>query len=190
MGRLSRKSFVRRLKAKDEGAWAELVREFGSLVYGISARLGLKGEEREDHFQGTFLAALRGIGSLEDPARLAGWLARVAYTQAVDILRRRKGEASLDELERTDAVEGLVDRAEGALERLERVDEAARLLDGLASLDERCRRLLEELYLKDPGRQYAEIARVLGIPIGSIGPTRARCLQKLRRWLKRKGMGE
>jgi len=180
---MEREELLARLAAGDEAAWREFLRDYGALIYDVPSKLGLYGDDREDVFQNVCIAVYRSIGSLRDPARLATWLYGVAYRQSVNILRRRGRELPL---ETEDGVEREFPSAEPPPDHmLEDFERAGQLRDALETLDPRCRRLLTAIYLEDPAWSYNEIAERFAMPIGSIGPTRARCLKKLRDGMER-----
>lgn len=180
---MNRAELVAGLLARREDAWREFVQVYGGLIYAAAARLGLPPADREDLFQETCLTALRAIHTLQSSERLASWVYTIAYRLGIDRLRRKSEEPldaqpSMADRQATNAIDPL------ALVRLERLESIAQVHDALAQLDERCRRLLVALYLEDPPPTYDTIARREKLPIGSIGPTRARCLEKTRRLMK------
>lgn len=150
-------------------AWADLLADYERLVFSIPLRYGLAREDAADVVQLTFTELLQSLDVLRDDERLVGWLATVARRQSWRLLERRKRETAVDELP---------ERAEPDPAETWTRDEW--LYDGLLTLDERCRELIVALYLTADSPAYADVARRLGRPIGSIGPTRARCLQRLR----------
>lgn len=172
---------VERLQRQDEAAWRTFIDQYGRLIYAVGARLGLTEDERDDMFQNTCVACVRAIERLRDPAKLSGWLYGVAYRQGVDLLRRRSDAVSTDDaLPGGEVADALLVEAE-AQDRLERLEDVGRLHDALALLEERCRRLLTAVYLEEPKPSYGVISERESMPIGSIGPTRARCMEKLQK---------
>jgi len=181
---IDRAQLVHGLVAGDETAWREFVEQYGRLAYAAASRLGMTAEQSEDLFQDTCLLALESIQTLRDPGRLASWTYSIAYRRAIDALRRQRPGVALEEVDAdADAPPALVHAPEIAAE-LERLEETASLMDAMAQLDSRCRRLLEALYLETPRMGYNQLAQREGMPIGSIGPNRARCLGKLRSLLR------
>ncbi len=167
------------------GAWEEFIRRYGNLIYSTLMRLGLDPDAREESFQSAAVAIYRSMPRLRDSGRLVPWIIRIAYRQGVDQIRSRtrSKETPLDALTESSLhreAMPLGDEADPPDElrvRLERAQLAAEILEGLG---ERCRRLLTMLFCERPAPAYGEIARREGIPPGSIGPTRARCLEKAR----------
>jgi len=160
-------------------AWEALVRRHERLVYSIGRSYRLGDEDMGDVFQEVFTALLKGLPRLRDGRTLVRWLAstteRIARTTA---LRRRKEAAREDHGE--DTVERLVDHQEEVGADLERVERQHQVRLALAGVSERCRRLLEALYYEDPTPSYSELSQRLGVPVGSLGPTRARCMERLK----------
>lgn len=167
------------------GAWAELVRRHAGLVHAIARRSGLGPEDAEEVFQAAFVLAWRNLGLLDRPEAVGGWIATIARREAWRLRRRRAAEVG-----RTTGDEAAGERpAAGPLpdEALARLERRAVLERALERLDDRCRELVRLLFFEEPPPAYAEAAERLGMPIGSLGPTRGRCLEKLRRILERIG---
>lgn len=159
-----------RCRAGDARAWSELIGEYERMVFSIPRRYGLNREDSDDIVQVVFTELLQSLDSLRDDERLAGWLATVARRQSWRVIERRKRELAV-----ADVPESSHDS--DPAETWTRVEW---LYEGLLGLDERCRELLVTLYLSGEDPSYAEVARRLGRPVGSIGPTRGRCLERLR----------
>ncbi|MCA9728758.1 MAG: sigma-70 family RNA polymerase sigma factor [Candidatus Eisenbacteria bacterium] len=174
------KDLVRRLGSGDSHAWEALLEERGPLILAVGRRLGLDPEERRDLFQNVFLKVFRTLHQLEDPGRLTSWLYTIAYheglRQRANTGRSRAREAALQH-------RGEPNPSLSEVELKERLALAADLRTAIDRLDTRCAKLLLALYLEDPTPSYQQIAETLGAPIGSVGPTRARCLEKLKRLL-------
>lgn len=180
---LSDAQLIAACRAGDEAAWDALIARYERLVYTIPLRYGLTPAEADDVFQAVWLKLLGHLPRLRQPERVAAWLVTTARRECWD-RRRRAGsrrEAAIppESLPEDRWVEDL--SPEEIVMRYERSQAVRQAMD---RLEERCRRLLWYLYY-DPARpSYADIAATLKIPVGSIGPTRARCLQKLRRVLE------
>jgi RNA polymerase sigma factor (sigma-70 family) len=162
----------------DPGAWEDLVRRHERLVYAVARSYRLSDTDLGDVFQEVFAALVQGLPRLRQPRALVRWLSSTSQRIARATALRRRREQALaagpEELPRVAASEPAI----GA--DLERLEDQALVRLSLAALAPRCRRLLEALYYEDPTPAYAEIGRRLGIPVGSIGPTRARCFERLR----------
>jgi RNA polymerase sigma factor (sigma-70 family) len=170
---------VVRCAAGDARAWEALVRRHERLVYAIGRSYRLKEEDLGDVFQDVFAALVKGMPRLRDGRALVRWLAstteRIARTTA---LRRRREEAR--EHREDDAIAGLEDERGPVGSELERAEREHQVRLALGAVSERCKRLLEALYYEDPTPSYGELSQRFGVPMGSLGPTRARCVERLR----------
>jgi RNA polymerase sigma factor (sigma-70 family) len=160
----------------DQAAWNELVRRYAGLVTHVIRRYRLPPADAQDVAQLVWLRLVEHLGHLREPAALPGWLATTTRHECERHLRTTGRSIAVDPqamvLTAVDA-QAAVDAVLLATERRQV------LLDGLAELAPQQRELLMML-AADPPYAYAEISRVLGIPVGSIGPTRSRILDKLR----------
>lgn len=163
----------------DARAWEALVRRHERLVYSVGRSYRLEDEDMADVFQDVFTALLKGLPRLRDGRTLVRWLSstseRIARTTA---LRRRRDAAREDRGDVTFA--NLADAGEAVGADLEKVERQHQVRLALAGVPERCKRLLEALYYEDPTPSYTELSQRLGVPVGSLGPTRARCIQRLK----------
>ena len=179
-------ALVARCRSGDAGAWKALVERYQRLVYAIVRRIGLDNHAAADVFQTVFSRLIEHLPRIEDPTRLQAWIVTCAKREA---LRQRQLGLRTVSMSRED--EGSDDGApdweppdpspvaEEALEHLQQVN-GVRI--GLERLDERCRSLLMLVFRdEDETLSYQDVAARLGVPVGSLGPTRARCLDKLRR---------
>ena len=173
---------VARSASGDASAWDELVDRFAPLVWGIARAHRLSDSDAEDAFQATWLLLLEHIDRLTHPERLAGWLTTVARREALRIAQRSVRTLPVDEEHPALATEG-----DESLAGILSVERDAVVRRALATLPERDQALLT-LLVAEPRRSYAQIAQALDIPIGSIGPTRARSLERLRCALLATGM--
>ena len=163
-----------------QSAWNELVDRYTRLVYSIPLRVGLSAADADDVVQVVWGIVLRRLETLRDVERLSAWLIRTTYREAWRHGRRMRKHAPLDE---TLAAAEIPQNDE--LERVESQHLVRRALD---ALDEKCRALLTMLFLDANERSYEQIATELGMKIGSIGPTRARCFKRMEKILSRFGM--
>jgi RNA polymerase sigma factor (sigma-70 family) len=176
----------------DKASWEALVHRYSGLVWSVARgyRLGLA--DAADVFQTTWLRLAEHIGRISNPGQVGAWLATTARREA---LRTARGAARTIPADDAAMVAlGHVDRhspevaaldAEQARLDAERAAGAWRAFGGLSA---RCRELLRVL-IASPPPSYAEVAAALGMPVGSIGPTRARCLRRLRERLAGKVSG-
>jgi len=166
---------------KNPECWSELVRRLEPLVYSAARRIGLSLGEADDCVQETWIALYHSRHRIKDPTRIPSWLVRTASRRAVRMARRRDRDVEGVEVVETAPSLRLPD------EELERLETAALVRLALDSVEPRCRRLLHALYLAPATKKYRQISRELGIPPNSFGPTRSRCLKKLRQILKEFG---
>lgn len=181
----SDEELVRRCLAGERKAWNAFVGRFGPLVYGVALRTGLRADDAADVFQTVFAAAWRNLHVLQRPGSVSFWLARIARREAWHASRLlRPAAAEVDTAPAATPAEALPDA------ELERAEQALLVQRALGQLDARCGRLLRILFFEEQTRSYDEVARELGMPLGSLGPTRGRCLEKLRRALQELGFPE
>lgn len=163
----------------DQAAWDALVKRFSGLVWSIARAHRLGSADAADVCQTSWLRLVENLDRIRDPDRVGAWLATTSRNECLRIIRRSgrlvPTDLSLDvDLE---ADEAMAPPGDAALLTGER---DAELWKAFALISERCRALLR-LLITDPPPSYEDIAGLLDMPIGSIGPTRARCLEHLRR---------
>lgn len=171
-------TLVARVREGDQGAWNELVERYAPLAWSICTRYQLSRQDIDDVGQNVWLLLVEQIHNLREPAALPGWLATTTRRECLRILRARRrydhdGLPPEDQMP-PDPGAGVTDEGLIAAER------DAALRAAFAELPRGCRELLS-LLISDPPHSYADISLKLGIAVGSIGPTRARCLDRLRR---------
>ncbi len=167
---------VRGAAGGDRRSWERLVDQFARLIWSITADFKLAESDAADVAQTTWLRLLEHIDRIEYPDRVGSWLAATARNECLRSLAARKRVVlAQDDEMLTDVVaaEPEVDEQILADER----DQVVR--DALSRLPGRSQRLLE-LLMADPPTSYAQISSEMGLPVGSIGPTRGRCLAQLR----------
>ncbi|HNB53950.1 MAG TPA: sigma-70 family RNA polymerase sigma factor [Anaerolineales bacterium] len=169
-------ALLRACRQGDAKAWEQLVDKYERLVFSTALNQGLSYEDAADVTQLTFTILLQSLDTLREEEHLGAWLATVARRHTWRLLRRNGRTQSLDENEHLENL--LPDEREPT--RRERQEKLEWLLQGLAELGTRCRELLSALYFDKGEPSYQEIAARLGMQVGSIGPTRIRCLSQLR----------
>src|SRR6476659_6989081 len=171
-------ALIRRAANGDRKAWERLVDQYARLIWSITAEFKLVESDAADVAQTTWLRLLEHIDRIEYPDRVGSWLAATARNECLRSLAARKRVVVLAH----DEEEVLFGAAVSGPEVDERILAAERdqvVRDALSRLPRRWQRLLEML-MADPPVSYAEISDQLGVPVGSIGPTRGRCLDRLR----------
>jgi RNA polymerase sigma factor (sigma-70 family) len=178
---------VARASAGDQDAWAELVSAYSGLVWAIARNHRLGAGDAADVSQTTWLRLVENIQRIQDPSRVGAWLATTARRECLRLLGKNG------------RMTPLVD-SDGVLERLAALvpDVDSRLLesercvyvrDALRELPLRSQMLMHLLML-DPPPSYEEVSAAMGMPVGSIGPTRGRCLVRLQQILHANGIAE
>jgi RNA polymerase sigma factor (sigma-70 family) len=173
----------------DSHAWEILIVRYQRLIYSIPIRAGFSPVDAADIFQSVCLTLLQKLKTLRKREKISSWLITTTTRECwrvVEKRRRETGPRIYDENYERDIVsqlassEPLADEQRIAFERQQRVRQA------LEALPERCKVLLTLLYYSKEEPSYADIARQIRVPLNSVGPTRARCLQKLKRILEGK----
>jgi RNA polymerase sigma factor (sigma-70 family) len=169
----------------DQTAWELLVKRYQRLIYAIPRRAGLDLDQAADVFQEVFTTLFQKLDELEQPERLQAWLVTTARRKTWRVIVKAKDSQrrSANDEDDGDELAALPDKAPLPDEVMLRLEEQHGVREAVAQLDERCRKLISLLFYSDAPPAYAEIAQSLGTSEGSIGPTRARCLEKLLRLL-------
>jgi RNA polymerase sigma factor (sigma-70 family) len=186
---LSNEALVLACQRGDETAWEALVERFQRLIYSIPRRAGLDEDAAADVFQNVFASLVERLDRIEQPDRIQAWLVTAAKRETWRaVLRRNEArQAAGDDESNEDLFDRLPDQALLPDEAVLELEKQHAVRTAVAALDERCNQLLTLLFYRAEPPTYAEIAASLGIREGSIGPTRARCLQKLLRTLEESG---
>lgn len=173
-------SLLERCREGDAAAWEALVARYRRLVWSIILKYRLSDESREDVFQQVFTALVQHIDDVREEGALASWLSttakRVCWRVTARAARDVTRTASLHANPEQSIDPPMIEHEAAAFESL---DERQRVRTGLERLGGKCRDLLEALFGATGEPNYIVIAEKLGIRVGSIGPTRARCLEKL-----------
>jgi len=171
---------VKECLAGSEEAWSMLIEKYKALIYSIPVKYGLPSQEAADVFQATCTELLTRLPEIREPRALPKWLMQVAHHESYRWKRQgqrvvsRDADEDLPEPEIPPIAESLVQQTQ----------EEQMLREAMASLTPQCRRLVELLFYEVPARPYTEVAKELGLAVGSIGFTRQRCIERLRRQLE------
>jgi RNA polymerase sigma factor (sigma-70 family) len=165
---------LRRARLGHRDAWDELVRRYTPAIAAAVRGYRLQDSDVRDATQRTWLRLLEHHGSLRDPEALGHWLGTTARRECLRILREHRRVSPVEDVGQDRATE-----ADDIEQQVLDAELLVRVRATMQGLPERSRILLEELFGEDPPR-YADLAGAYGIPIGSIGPTRARALRQLR----------
>jgi RNA polymerase sigma factor (sigma-70 family) len=170
--------------AGEAGAWTDLVERFGTMVMAVARSCRLNEADVAEVHQVVWLRLLEHIDRIEQPERIGAWLATTAKRESLRVVRA-KSRLTFDHeslLQRPDTVSKPVDT--GPIDE----EDSRAVREAFALLPAHCQRLLSLLAGDEP-MSYKEISAALSMPIGSIGPTRGRCLEHLRRIMASLGAG-
>jgi RNA polymerase sigma factor (sigma-70 family) len=172
---------VKECLSGNEEAWSSLIEKYKALIYSIPVKYRLPSHEAADVFQATCVELLKHLPELREPRALPKWLMQVAHHQCYRWKQQQQRVVSSD-----DDKSGLpVPETPAIAESLvQQTQEEQMLRDAVAALSPQCRRLVELLFFENPARPYSEVAAELGLAVGSIGFTRQKCMDRLRRNLR------
>lgn len=171
----------------DEAAWETLVMRYQRLIYAIPVRTGMDDYQAAEIFQRVFAKLVEYLPRIEQPDRLQAWLVTTTKRETWRFSKQEQRTLPLPEMIEEEDGAGLMAETPLPDEVFQELEEQHLVRTALQEIDERCRALLTLLFYRDTPPVYAEIAKKSGVPEGSIGPTRARCLQKLKRVLVEMG---
>lgn len=168
----------------DESAWHELLDRYNRLIYSIPLKLGLSRDEAADIFQAVCLDLVVELPRLRDPKALPAWLIQVTRHKVIKARRKNEryvpddGDVSKRQVPDHDMPDSL----------LRDLQHTQALRDAVEALSPRCRQMVNMLFFEDAPRPYREVAKEIGVAVGSIGFLRSRCLDRLRTALERIGL--
>jgi RNA polymerase sigma factor (sigma-70 family) len=160
----------------DQRAWDAIVKRYGGLVWSVCRSCGLNQADAAEVSQTTWLRMVQHVDSIRQPERLGAWLSMTARRESWRI-HRQSGRSVL--VEETDLFEGVEAQSDDVDRRLLDAERQQALHEAFLTLSPHCQRVMRML-MTDPAPSYAEVAAALDMPVGSIGPTRGRCLAILR----------
>ena len=174
---------VKECLAGNEEAWSLLIDKYKALIFSIPVKYSLPPHEAADVFQLTCMELLTRLPQLREPRALPKWLMQVAHHQCYRVKRQQQRLVSRD------ADPDMPDPETPAIAEtlVQQTQEEQLLREAVGSLTPQCRRLVELLFFETPPRPYAEVAAELGLALGSIGFTRQKCIERLRRNLDELG---
>jgi RNA polymerase sigma factor (sigma-70 family) len=171
-------------RQNDQAAWEALIARYQRLIYSIPRRAGLDPQQAADVFQQVFAMLIEHLDRIEYPDRIGPWLVTTARRETWRVSRGRMPSRTPINSDVDEGVAvALVDEGPLPDEVVLRQESRHQVHQALAALGDPCRTLLLMLFFRPEPLPYAQIAAALGTAEGSIGPTRARCLQKLARLL-------
>lgn len=170
---------VKECLSGNEAAWGMLIEKYKALIYSIPFKYQLPPQDAADIFQSTCTELLSRLAELREPRALPKWLMQVAHHECYRWKRMqqrvvsRDAEPDLPEPEIPPIAESIVQQTQ----------EEQMLREAVSTLTPQCRRLVELLFFETPARPYSDVAKELGLAVGSIGFTRQKCMDRLRRQL-------
>lgn len=180
---ISDTTLVKRCLSGQEEAWSQLIDKYKALIYSIPVKYGLPPQEAADVFQGTCMELLTHLKNLREPRALPKWLIQVAHHKCYHWKRQQQRLVSSDA--ETEVPEPEIPAVAEMLVR--QTEEEQMLREAMGNLAPRCRKLVEMLFFEFPSRPYSEIANELNLAVGSIGLTRQKCIESLRKHLDELG---
>jgi len=174
------RALVKACAKGDSEAWETFLDRYGRLIWSVAQKSGANTTEAQEIFQRTWVAIVEGIGRLKDPQKTHSWVASTTRHQTWQLFDEQRRSRRFDSIEaaREAGEESGIDACHE--QNLLAIEASEAALQALAQLDDRCRELLTHLFLSDPPLDYQEISQRTGLAVGSIGPIRARCLNRLR----------
>ncbi len=174
---------VKECLAGNEDAWSLLIDKYKALIYSIPVKYGLPPHEAADVFQSTCMELLTRLPSLREPRAIPKWLMQVAHHECYRVKRQQQRLVS-----REAEPDGPEPETPAIAEKLvQQTQEEQMLREAMGTLTLQCRKLVELLFFETPPRPYTEVAAELGLALGSIGFTRQKCMERLRRYLDELG---
>lgn len=167
---------VQAARAGDRQAWDDLVNRYVALLWSIALRHGLHESDAADVVQNTWLRLLENLHSVRDPARVGAWLATTAQRESLRCVVQSRRLVLKDDDRAFDGPDRLLPPVD---EELLSREQGRAAIEALAALPPAWRSLVE-LLTRDPPLSYEEIGANLGVPVGTIGPTRGRCVRRMR----------
>src|SRR5262245_33830233 len=167
----------------DALAWETLIVRYRRLIYSIPVKFNFTTADSSDVFQAVCLKLIEHLHELKDESKVSAWLITTTTRQCIHVRSQRMRESpNTDELEEPASSDVNVEDIQI------QTQEQQTIRDAVEKLPDRCRQLLDLLYFDARNPSYEEIGHAMKMPVASIGPTRARCLEKLRTVLRRKGI--
>ena len=167
----------------NQDAWSALIDKYKNLIFSIPVKRGFSSDGARDVFQAVCLALVSELPRLREPRALAAWL--IQTTSHKCLRAEVEGRRYSKEDESGDAPEGESPKTPDEL--LRELESEQLVREAVSELSAECRRMLEAFFYQTPAASYTDVASALDIPKGSVGPTRNRCLEKLRQLLEGRG---
>ena len=173
MGDLTHGELLERAARGDQSAWSDLVDRFDQMVWSVARSFRLDDATAKDVSQTVWLKLIENISKIQDPERLPGWLAITCRREAIRVSKLR------DRTIPTEFEYDIEDESPSLDTLMVEDEESRRVVGAFKKLSDGCQQLLRLLTV-EPALSYEEISETTGRPIGSLGPTRARCIESLK----------
>ena len=172
----------------DSTAWETLIARYQRLIYSIPMKSRLSVDDAADIFQSVCLKLYEKLSTLRDHERISSWLITIATREVWRVAARNRREmvTTASDEEDADAMSQIAAAGPLADEQRQTLEQQQIVRQAIESLPERCRNLVRMLFYEKDDLSYADIARRMNMPVPSVGPTRARCLEKLKKILQGK----
>lgn len=167
----------------DAQAWEALIMRYRRLIFSVPVRFGFPSADAADVFQQVCLKLLEHLHEVKDETKISSWLITTTTRQCLHLKSLKNRETGSDE-----EFEEPPDPGENLEELRILTEQQQTVREAVDQLPPRCRGLIDMLYFDARALSYEEIAESMDMPVASIGPTRARCLEKLRTILRRRGI--
>jgi RNA polymerase sigma factor (sigma-70 family) len=168
----------------DSSAWEALIMRYRRLIYSVPSRFGFAEADAADVFQAVCVKLLEHLSEIRDDRKISGWLITTTMRQCLHLKAIKTRETTGENAPTREPEDPTVN-----LEDLRIVTEQQQTLrEAVETLAERCRKLIALMYFDTRSLTYDQLSQELEIPVASIGPTRGRCLEKLRTILRRRGV--
>lgn len=170
----------------DSAAWEALITRYRRLIYSIPIKARLSVDDAADIFQSVSLKLYEKLQTLRDHQKISSWLITTTTRECWRVIARNRREGTLavsDEPNSLDALSEIPASGPLADEQRQALQQQHILRQAVESLPDRCRELITMLYYQKDELSYSDIARRMNMPVSSVGPTRARCLEKLKKLL-------
>ena len=174
---------VKECLAGNEEAWSLLIEKYKALIYSIPVKYELAPQEAADVFQATCMELLSRLPELREPRALPKWLMQVAHHECYRWKRDQQRVVSRDSGQDLPEPE-IPPMAESLVQQTQ---QEQILREAISALTPQCQRLVDLLFFETPARSYEQVAKELGLAIGSIGFTRQKCMERLRKQLDKAG---
>lgn len=175
--------------ANSDAAWESLIARYERLIYSIPIRFNMSPQEAGEVFQSVCFILLKKLSTLRNHEKIYSWLITTTTRECWRIETLKQRERALLPGNESNGAGASIDRLTAeqlAYERRVADEQNQIVLEAIAALPERCRELIRMLFYAKDEPTYEDISESLNIPVSSIGPTRMRCLEKLRQLLQEK----